>query len=115
MLEIWYVALLVDFYLVGSNKGPRFQVGPAPGGPRFKPWIYIKILKNLLLQSHFAQMFEIRYVALSSGILPSLIKQRSLGPSWSRPKGSYFLTKEIHRKLFKNFLLQEHLAQMLEI
>ena len=32
------------------------------------------ILKNLLLQNHLAQMFEIWYVALPSGPLPVLFK-----------------------------------------
>ena len=32
------------------------------------------IFKNLLLQNHLAQMFEILYVALPSGLLPSLFK-----------------------------------------
>ena len=35
-----------------------------------------KIFKNLLLQNHLAQMFEIRYVALLGGLLPSLFKPR---------------------------------------
>ena len=33
-----------------------------------------KILKNLLLQSHLAQMPEIQYVALPSSPLPSLFR-----------------------------------------
>ena len=34
----------------------------------------LKILKNLLLQSHLAQMPEIQYVALPSSPLPSLFR-----------------------------------------
>ena len=36
MLEIWYVSLPSGPYQVCSNEGPRFQDGPAAGGPRFK-------------------------------------------------------------------------------
>ena len=36
--------------------------------------ILTKILKNLLLQSHLAQMPEIQYVALPSSPLPSLFR-----------------------------------------
>ena len=34
----------------------------------------LKILKNLLLQSHLAKMPEIQYVALPSSPLPSLFR-----------------------------------------
>ena len=37
-------------------------------------------LKNLLLQNHLPQMFEIRFVALPGGLLPSLFKSRFEGP-----------------------------------
>ena len=36
--------------------------------------IHRKILKNLLLQNHLAQMLEIWYVALPSGPLPISLK-----------------------------------------
>ena len=39
--------------------------------------IHRKILKNLLLQNHLAQMLEIWYVALPSGPIPSLFKPQS--------------------------------------
>ena len=39
MLEIWYVAFPSGPLprVVCSNEDPRFEDGPAPGGPRFKP------------------------------------------------------------------------------
>ena len=69
-----------------------------------------KILKNLLLQSHLAQMPEIQYVALPSSPLPSLFRRRSLDPTWPHAVGAYVQTIEIHRKISKNLLLQNHLA-----
>ena len=55
-------------YKVCSNEGPRVQDGLWPGvlGSNHR-----NILKNLLLQNHLAQMFEIGYVALPSAPLPS--------------------------------------------
>ena len=47
-----------------------------------------KILKNLL-QNHLLQMLEIRYVALSGGLLPSSFKRRSEGPKWPYARGSW--------------------------
>ena len=47
-----------------------------------------KIFKNLL-QNHLPQMLEIRYVAFSSGPLPSLVKFRSEGPTWPYARGSW--------------------------
>ena len=44
-----------------------------------------KIFKNLLLQNHLPQMFEIRYVALPGGLLPSLFKPRSRVQNGLRP------------------------------
>ena len=55
-------------------KGPGVQNGPAQrvlGSNHRNRW---KILENLLLQNHLAQLLEIRYVALSSGPLLSLFK-----------------------------------------
>ena len=43
--------------------------------------------KNLLLQNHLPQMFEIRFVALPGGLLPSLFKSRFEGPKWFYPRG----------------------------
>ena len=62
-------------------------------------------------------MFEIWFVALSSGPLPSLFKiyegpRIQDGPG---PEGSQVQTIEMHRNISKNLLLQNHLAQMLEI
>ena len=48
-----------------------------------------KILKNLLLQNHLPQMFEIRFVALPGGLLPSLFKPRLEGPKWPYPRDSW--------------------------
>ena len=60
-------------------------------------------------------MLKIWYVALSSDHLPSLLKRRSQGPRWYRARGSKVIVIEIHRKIFKNFRPQNHLAKMLEI
>ena len=43
--------------------------------------IYKKILENGLLQSHLAQMPEIKYVALPSSPLLSLFRWRSWDPT----------------------------------
>ena len=54
-----------------SNGG--VQNGPATESPRLNHrnrrnrW---KILKNLLLQNHLPQMFEIRFVAMPGGLCP---------------------------------------------
>ena len=37
---------LVVLYQVCSNEGPRFEDGPVPGGPRFKPWKYIENIQK---------------------------------------------------------------------
>ena len=34
------------FYQFCSNKGPRIQDGPVPGGPRFKPEKYIENIQK---------------------------------------------------------------------
>ena len=47
-----------------------------------------KIFKNLLLQNHLPQMFEIWFVALPGGLLPSLFKPRFEGPKWPYSRGS---------------------------
>ena len=72
--------------------------------------IYKKIIENLLLQSHLAQMPEIQYVALPSSSLPSLFRWRSWDPTWLHAVGAKVQTKEIHRKIFNNLLLQNQLA-----
>ena len=41
-LKFGMLHCLVVLYQVYSNQGPRVQDGPAPGGPRFKPYKYIK-------------------------------------------------------------------------
>ena len=56
-------------------------------------------------------MLEIWYVALPSGPLPSLFKWWPQGPKWPWAGGLGFET----RKILKNLLLQNCLAQMLEI
>ena len=73
------------------------------------------ILKNLLLQNHLAQMFEIWYVALPSAPLPSLFQMKVLGSKMTSGQETQVRAVEIHRKFLKNLLLQNHLAQMLEI
>ena len=47
-----------------------------------------KNLKNLLLQSHLAQMPEIQYVALPSSPLPSLFRWMSWDPTWLHAVGA---------------------------
>ena len=73
---------LMVFYQICSNGG--VQNGPPQrvlGLNRRNRW---KIFKNLLLQ-----MFEIRFVALASGLLPSLFKPRFKGPKWPYPRDSW--------------------------
>ena len=60
-------------------------------------------------------MPEFQYVALPSSPLSSLFRWRSWDPTWPHAVGAYVQTIEIHRKIFKNLLLQNHLAQMLKI
>ena len=69
----------MDFYQVCLNEGPRFEDGPAPGGPRRTMEMHRNIFKNLLLQNHSAQLFEIWYEALPSAPLPSLFQMKVLG------------------------------------
>ena len=55
------------FYQVCSNQGPSFLDCPGARGSKVETIeIHSKILQNLLLQNHLAQMIEISYVALSS-------------------------------------------------
>ena len=70
------------------------------------------ILKNILLQNHLEQILEIWYVALQKGVLPSLFKRRSKGPRLPAARESQVRTIEIHRKLLKNLLFQNFLAQV---
>ena len=56
-----------------------------PESPRFDHRNRWKIFKNLLLQNHLPQMFEIRFVELPGGLLPSLFKPRFEGPKWPYP------------------------------
>ena len=74
-----------------------------------------KIFKNFLLQNDLSQMLEIRYVALSSGPLPSLFKSRSEGPTWPYARGLWVWNIEIHSQMKNNLQFQSYLAQMLEI
>ena len=69
-----------------------------------------KIFKNLLLQSHFPQMLEIRYVALPSGILPSLFKPRSEGPKWPYARSSWVLSIGKHGQYEKKSSVSEPLG-----
>ena len=103
---------LMVFYQICSNG--RVQNGPPQrvlGLNHRNRW---KIFKNLLLQNYLPQMFEIRFVALPSGLLPSLFKPRFKGPKWPYPRGSWVWSIEIHRQYEKNLLFQNNLAQMLE-
>ena len=70
--------------------------------------------KKLLLQNHLPQMFEIRFVALPDGLLPSLFKPRFEGPEWPYHRGSWVRSIEILRRSENNLLFQNNLAQMLE-
>ena len=74
MLEIWYVALPSSPLQSCSNEGPRFQDGPAAGGPRFKLEINRKIFKNLLLQNVWLRCLKFGIKALPFGPLSSLSK-----------------------------------------
>ena len=62
--------------------------------------IHMKIYKNLL-QNLLAQMLEIWYVELPDGPLPSLFKQKSLGPRRPCTRSSYVQTVEIHKPYSK--------------
>ena len=55
-------------------------------------------------------MFEIRFVALPGGLLPSLFKPRSEGPKWPYPRGSWVWSIEIHRQYEKNSSVSEQLG-----
>ena len=48
----------------------------------------LKIFKNFLLQDHFHQMLEIRFVALPSSPLPSVFEPRSMGSKWPYALGN---------------------------
>ena len=108
MIEIWYVALPRALLPSCSNEDHRVQDGLWPGvlGSNHR-----NILKNLLLQNHLAQMLEIGYVALPRALLPSCSNEdhRVQDGLWPGVLGSN------HRNILKNLLLQNHLAQMLEI
>ena len=71
MLEIWYIAMSGDPLSSCSNEGPRVQDGSMPGSPVRTIEMNRNLFKNLLLQNHPAQMLEVWYVALPSGLLPS--------------------------------------------
>ena len=49
--------------------------------------IHRKILKNLLLQNHLAQMLEIWYVALPSGPLPIFVQMKVPGSKMASRQG----------------------------
>ena len=70
-----------------SNGGVQYV--SAPESPRFDHRNRPNILKNLLLLNHLPQMFEISFVALPGGLLPSLFKPRFEGPKWPYPRGSW--------------------------
>ena len=49
--------------------------------------IHRKILKNLLLQNHLAQMLEICYVALPSSLLPIFVQMMVPGSKMALGQG----------------------------
>ena len=49
--------------------------------------IHRKVLKNLLLQNHLAQMLEIWYVALPSGPLPIFVQMKVPGSKMAPRQG----------------------------
>ena len=54
-----------------QTKVPGSEVAPGQGSKVRTMEMHRNILKNLLLQNHLAQMFEIWYVALPSAPIPS--------------------------------------------
>ena len=50
--------------------------------------IHRKILKNLLLQNHLAQMLDIWYVALPSSLLPSFVQMKVPGSKMAPRQGA---------------------------
>ena len=75
VLESWYI-VLPGGSLPNWCK-PRFQGlrWPHARGSYARIIEMIRnILRTLFLQNHLAQMFEFSYVALPSGLLPSLFK-----------------------------------------
>ena len=95
--------------------GPKWPAPESPWDNR-KRW---KIFQNLL-QNLLPQMLEIRYVAVPSGPLPSLLKPsllkpRSEGPKWPYARGSWVWSIEIHGQYEKNLPFKNHLAWMLKI
>ena len=103
-LEIWFIALPGG--PLPSLLKPRFQ-GPrwprARGSSVRTTEKHKNIFKNLLCQNHMAQMFEIWYVALPSGPLPSLFRYRSQGPRWPLARGPRFKPKKFIEKYSKIF------------
>ena len=69
----------------------------------------LKIFKNLLLQNHLPQMFEISLVAL-----PKFVQTKFEGPKWHYPRSFWIWSIEIHRQYEKYLLFQNNLTQMLE-
>ena len=57
-----------------QTKVPGSKMAPRQGVLGSNHRMHRNIFKNLLLQNHLAQMFEIWYVALPSEPLPSLFK-----------------------------------------
>ena len=82
--NMWHC--LVVFYQMCSNGGVKMARPQRVLGLNHRNrW---NILKNLL-QNHLPQMFEIRFVALPGGLLPSLFKSRFEGRQWPYPRGSW--------------------------
>ena len=67
------------------------------------------------MQNHCAQIFEILYVALFSGLLPNLFKRRALGYKMALPQRVRGSNHRNRWKILRNLLLQNDLPQMLEI
>ena len=79
---------LVVLYRVCSNEDPRVQDSPVPGVWGSHHRNTLNIIKNLLLQNHWALMLPVWYVAFASGPSTSLFKWMSQGQRWRRARGS---------------------------
>ena len=75
----------------------------------------LKILKNLILQNHLAQMLDILYAILPNSLSQILFKSRPAGSKMALPQGVLGSAIEKQKKIYKHLLHQNHLAQMLEI
>jgi len=70
------------------------KMGPLPGAYGLK-----QTFKNIIVKSHNAYSFDIRYVTSSSGPQQKLLKF-----SWSKGQGSHRFYIELYREIWKIFL-----------